>query len=133
MVFMILNDQGTETEGIKMHLSLQHFCHILLSLTHFKHKENVNMPLRKLSVSTESRQPLENVIISIPYFQSFLGIQSLHTEQTLLCILSFCARARVCVCTYECADTDVHECTCVHNSGSTISKLSALRNNIYAV
>lgn len=62
---MILNDRGKETEGINVHLSLQHYCHILLSLIHFKHRENVNKLLRKLLVSIESRQPLENIIISL--------------------------------------------------------------------
>lgn len=110
---MILNDRGKETEGINMHLSLQHYCPILLTLIHFKHRENVNKLLRKLSVSIESRQPLENIIIS-PLeciFNLFLEyspfIQNRHFSASFP---SVC----VCVCVHKSVQTqmlmNVHMC-----------------------
>lgn len=75
MMFLILNDHRKETEGIRMDLSLQHYFNF--SSASFKlilNRETINMFLRKLSVSVKNRHPLENVVISLLYFQCFLGI-----------------------------------------------------------
>lgn len=61
---MISNAQGKETQGIKIHLSLLPFFYCL-SLMCFKHREIVNMLLRKLSVSIENKYLLENIAISL--------------------------------------------------------------------
>lgn len=61
---MTSNAQGKEAKEIKIHLSLMSFVYFL-NLMCFKHRENVNMLLTKLSVIIENKYPLENIAISL--------------------------------------------------------------------
>lgn len=114
-IFRILNDQGKGTEMIKMHLSLQHYCHFFfycLSLTHFKHRENVIMLLRRLLVSIENRYTHWKILYLVFYavFSVFSWdiVPSSSTDTSLHPFPLVCgcvhtsARTRMCVNVHVC-------------------------------